>query len=161
TRGPNIKETYRRTVEFLQNFRRPEFLVEQYNEYKEGVENDEMGRYFNKPSGWLERMALIKAADSLISATMLQGTAGWEPSGHALQDLLQRIILPRRFVQLDNDLGYRAGVIDEDNFGTCVSFGFAADAFSSLGWPGVALVSFTFGLLLIVITRLMVTSAEN
>jgi hypothetical protein len=157
TRGANIHETYRKTIDFVgENFRKPRFLLEQYQEYIEGVENDEMGRYFEKPNGFLERMAMIKGADSLISATLKQGTSGWENIRPGLVELLPRAILPRRFVRVANELGHKAGVIDEDNEITCVSFGFAADAFNSFGWPGVAIISFAIGLLLILVTRLLV-----
>ena len=49
----------------------------------------------------------------------------------------------------------------EENFGTCVSFFFAGDAFSSFGWPGVAVVSFAVGLILIAVTRLLVTGFDQ
>jgi hypothetical protein len=161
-RGPTLKETINRTVEFLgENLRRPHFLVEQYQQYREGVEEDDMNRYFERPNGLLERLALIKPTDSLISQTMKEGTSGWENITAGLADLVPRLLLPRPFVNVPNELGYKAGIVLEENFGTCVSFFFAGDAFSSFGWPGVAVVSFAVGLILIVVTRLLVTGFDQ
>lgn len=162
TRGANLRETYRKTIDFLgENVRRPHFLVEQYQEYTEGVEEGDADRYFNKPNGFLERMALIKPADSLISATLKKGTSGWDTIGPGLADLVPRKLLPRPYVNVSNELGNKADVLTDDDFNTCVSFGFAADAFSSFGWQGVAVISFGIGILLIVVTRMLVDGIER
>jgi hypothetical protein len=162
TRGPTIRETYRKTVEWLgENIKRPRFFLEQYEQYKEAAADEAMGRYFNQPNGFLERMALIKPADMLITTTLREGQSGWSSIVSGLKDLVPRIFLPRRYVNVPNELGYKAGVIDENNFGTSVSFGFAADAFSSFGWQGVGLSSFAIGILVIVITRLLVGPFER
>jgi hypothetical protein len=161
-RGPTLKESINRTVEFLgENLRRPHFLVEQYEQYREGLEEDDMNRYFQKPNGFLERLALIKPTDSLISQTVKEGTSGWGNITAGLADLVPRLILPRPFVNVPNELGYKAGIVLEENFGTCVSFFFAGDAFSSFGWPGVAVVSFAVGLILVAVTRLLVTRFDQ
>src|SRR5262249_12195085 len=79
TRGHNIQETYHKTVDWLgDNLRRPRFFLEQYEEYKEAAADEGMGRYFNKPNGFLERMAMIKPADMLINATLKEGQSGWK-----------------------------------------------------------------------------------
>jgi hypothetical protein len=162
TRGANLRETYRKTVDFFaENVRRPHFLVEQYQEYTEGVEEGDADRYFNKPNGFLERMALIKPADSLIAATLSKGTSGWDTIGPGLEDLVPRKLLPRPYVNVPNNLGNKADVLTDDDFNTCVSFGFAADAFSSFGWTGVAVISFGIGILLIVVTRALVDGIEH
>jgi hypothetical protein len=162
TRGVNISDTYKKTIDFLdENVRNTHYLFDQYDEYKEGVGEDDAGRYFESPNGVLERMSLIKPADSLISATLKQGTSGWETIKSGLADLLPRAILPRKYVNVPNALGYKAGFVDEDNAGTCISFGFAADAFSSFGWAGVAVISFFIGLLLIVISRLLTPAIHS
>jgi hypothetical protein len=162
TRGTGLRDTYRKTIDYFEeNVRRPRFLIEQYQEYTEGVEEGDEDRYFNKPNGFLERIALIKPADSLISATLRKGTCGWATIGPGLADLIPRKIFPRPFVNVSNELAHRADVLDDDDFATCVSFGFAADAFSSFGWLGVAVVSFGIGILLIVVTRMLVDGIEK
>jgi hypothetical protein len=157
TRGANIRETYKKTVEYLdQNLRNPNFLADQYAEYREGVEDDKLNNsYFKRPNGLLERLALIKPADMLISATYKQGIGGWETIDPAFEDMLPRLILPRRYVDVPNILGVRAGMIDEANTGTDVAFGFAAHAFYAFGWTGVAVSSLLLGVMLIVVTRLI------
>jgi hypothetical protein len=156
TRGANIRETYKKTVEyFQQNLQNPNFFVDQYLDYREGVEDDKVTRYFNSPNGFLERLSLIKTADMLISATFTQGTGGWETIDPAFADLLPRIILPHRYADVPNILGVRAGMIDEDNTGTDIAFGFAAHAFYAFGWPGVIVTSFLLGTLITVVTRLV------
>jgi hypothetical protein len=162
TRGANIRDTYKKTVDFFnQNLHNPNFFVNQYLEYKEGVEEDAAGRYFSRPSGLLERFSLIKPADLLVSATLKQGQGGWETINSGLADLLPRLILPRRYVDVPNALGYQAGIVDEDNNGTDIAFGFAAHAFYAFGWTGVALGSFFIGVLLIVVTRLLTSGLPN
>ena len=157
TRGANIRETYKKTVDYLdQNLRNPSFLADQYAEYRDRVE-DEKGNtsYFTNPNGLLERLTLIKAADLLISSTYKQGTGGWETINPAFADMLPRLILPRRYVDVPNILGVRAGMIEEDNTGTDIAFGFAAHAFYAFGWTGVVVSSFLLGVMLIVVTRLI------
>jgi hypothetical protein len=162
TRGPNIRETYRLTVDFFtKNVTRPTFLFDQYAEYKAGLDEGDSERYFEISNGLLERMSLIKTADTLISATLKQGTSRWTTLGPNLADLVPRMLLPRRFVNVSNELAYKAGVIDEDNLSTCVSFGFAADAFNCFGWWGVGILSFVIGLVLIVLTRWLTSGLEN
>lgn len=162
TRGANIRETYQKTIDYLgENLRRPAFLLEQYHEYKEGVEEGDVDRYFEKPNGFLERMSLIKSADTLVSAALKQGLSGWKTLGPGLANVVPRMFLPRRYVNVPNELAYKAGVIDEDNIGTCVSFGFAADAFDSFGWWGVGVLSFAIGIVLIMMTRLLVTDVHR
>ena len=156
TRGPTIRDTFHLTIAFLgENLRRPGYLFEQYEEYKQGLEDNDTDRYFNAPNGLLERMSLIKTADTLISASEKKGHSGWTTLGPGLADLIPRIFLPRRYINVPNDLAFKAGMIDEENFATCVSFGFAADAFDSFGWAGVATLSFIIGVVLIVVTRLL------
>jgi hypothetical protein len=106
-------------------------------------------------------MSLIKPADSLISATLQQGTSAWDTINSGLADLVPRLILPRRYINVPNELGYKAGFVDEDNFATCISFGFAADAFSSFKWAGVAVISFIVGLLLVTVTRLLTPALHS
>jgi len=162
TRGANIRETFKKTADFFeQNLHNRNFFVNQYLEYREGVADDDGGRYFDKPSGILERLALIKPADSLIAATLKQGTGGWETVNPGLANLLPRLILPRRYVDAPNILGFRAGIIGEDNNGTDIAFGFAAHAFYAFGWIGVGLASFFIGVLLIVITRVLTSGLPN
>src|SRR5262249_19697430 len=73
----------------------------------------------------------------------------------AFADMLPRLILPRRYVDVPNILGVRAGMIDEDNTGTDIAFGFAAHAFYAFGWTGVVVSSFLLGVMLIFVTRLI------
>jgi hypothetical protein len=103
-------------------------------------------------------MSLIKPADSLVSATLKQGQAGWNTIEPGFEDLLPRVILPRRYVNTPNVMGYKAGYVDEDNQSTCISFGFAADAFGAFGWVGAALIPFFIGILIIGVTRLLTTA---
>jgi hypothetical protein len=162
TRGENILQTYLKTIDFFaENVKRPHFLLEQYQEYTDSVEEGDADRYFNKPNGFLERMALIKSADSLVAATVRKGTSGWDTLGPGLADLLPRKILPRPYVNVPNELGDKADMLTEDDFATCVSFGFAADAFSCFGWSGVAIISFIIGLVLLVVTRVLVDGIER
>jgi len=156
TRGANIRDTFQKTIAFFDdNLRNPRYLVDQYDDYREDLGKEDTGRYFDNPSGLLERMSLIKPADSLIDATLQQGTSGWTTINSGLVDLVPRLILPRRYVNVPNELGFKAGFVDEDNFGTCISFGFAADAFSSFKWAGVGIISFVVGMLLVAVTRLL------
>jgi hypothetical protein len=162
TRALTLAETYRRTLEFLgENYRRPGFVFEQYRLYKEGLEDDVTNRYFENTGGFLERAALIKPIDSLVSVTLKEGTTGWKNITTALIDLVPRMLLPRSFFNVPNELGYKAGIVLEENTGTCPSFSFAGDAFSSFGWPGVAVVSLAVGIILIGVTRLLVTGLEQ
>jgi hypothetical protein len=161
TRGVNISDTFNKTISFFdENLRNPHYFVDQYQEYNEGIGEDDTGRYFETPSGLLERMSLIKPADSLIAATLKRGTSGWESITPGIVDLIPRILLPRRLVNVPNTLGYKAGFVDEDNYGTCISFGFAADAFNAFGWIGVGVISFLIGLLIIAVTRLLTSSLQ-
>jgi hypothetical protein len=156
TRGLNLADTLQKNIDyFSQNLKNPTYFLDQYDEYKQGLEAEDSLNYFSKPNGVLERMSLIKPADTLIHATLLQGTSGWKTIGPGLADLLPRVILPRPWVNVPNDMGYKAGIVDEDNIGTCISFGFAADAFNSFGWVGVAITPFLLGILIIAVTRVL------
>ena len=156
THGLNFADTLQKNVDyFSQNLKNPTYFLDQYDEYKQGLEAEDSLLYFSKPNGLLERMSLIKPADALIHATLMQGTAGWKTIGPGLVDLLPRVILPRPWVNVPNEMGYKAGFLDEDNAATCVSFGFAADAFNSFGWAGAAIIPFLLGVLVIVVTRLL------
>src|SRR4029077_12698819 len=74
TRGVNIRDTFQKTIAFFdENLRNPHYLIDQYLEYREDLGKEETARYFDTQSGLLERMSLIKPADSLISATLQQG----------------------------------------------------------------------------------------
>jgi hypothetical protein len=154
TRGYTLGDTWQKTVQFFdQIVNNPSSYVDLRDEYLQGLEVDDPGRYFDTPNGWLERAALIKPADSLIEATLQQGTSGWKTIRPGLEDLVPRQLLPRRYVNVSNELGYRAGLIDEDNIATSISFGFAAEGFSSFGWAGAAIVPFLLGVLLFMVTK--------
>jgi len=156
TRGLNFADTLKKNVDyFSENLRNPRYFLDQYDEYRQGLDAESELLYFEKPSGVLERISLIKPADALIHATLKKGESGWKTIRSGLMDLLPRVILPRRWVNVPNELGYRAGYLDEENTGTCISFGLAADAFSSFGWLGVAVIPFLLAILIIVVTRLL------
>jgi hypothetical protein len=159
TTGVNLADRFNKNVAYFEeNLKNPRYLIDQYLDYKDSLEAEDGFLYFNHPNGLLERMSLIKPADALISATLRQGQSGWETIQPGLEDLLPRVILPRRFVNTPNVMGYKAGFVDEDNTGTCISFGFAADAFGSFGWAGVAVIPFFIGILVICVTRLLTTA---
>jgi hypothetical protein len=75
--------------------------------------------------------------------------------------LLPRLILPRPYKEITYILGVQAGMLDEDNGNTPVSFGFAAHAFYAFGWTGVAIISFLLGVLLIIVTRVLTPAFDN
>jgi hypothetical protein len=55
-----------------------------------------------------------------------------------------------------NYLGRKAGLIEEDDGLTSVSFGFMADAFSAFGWPGAAAIPLALGICFFGLNRWMV-----
>jgi len=160
TRGRNLADTWNKTLAFFdENLRNPHYVFDQYADYRESVLNDDdFAHYFKQPNGPLERSAMIKPADCLISAAVKQGKSGCANLLPGLADLLPRAILPHPWFNVGNEMGYKAGFVDEQDFATCVSFGFAADAFDAFGWRGVAVVSFAIGLLLILNTRIITQS---
>jgi hypothetical protein len=156
THGLNFLDTLQKNIDyFRENLHNPTYFLDQYDEYKQGLEADDSLLYFEKPNGVLERMSLIKPADVLIHSTLAQGTAGWKTIGPGLVDLLPRVILPHPWVNVPNEMGYKAGMLDEDNISTCISFGFAADSFGSFGWAGAAILPFLLGILIITVTRVL------
>lgn len=117
-----------------------------YTEYDESLE-DLGNSYFDVPHGLLDRLSLIKPMDLLVTATLREGESGWETVTHGLEMLPPRILYPRKpAIGTGSLLGQKAGVLTDEDEGTQITFGFMADAFSSFGWAGVAIISFVIGL---------------
>jgi hypothetical protein len=99
--------------------------------------------YFDKPVGLLERLSLIKMADLLVTATLKDGTSGWETVVHGFKMIPPRFIYPEKPVwNTGQVLAHKVGMLAEDDESTQVSFGFIPDAFSSFGWAGAFVIPF-------------------
>jgi hypothetical protein len=150
TRGYDFADTVKETGRFIgKNFGSSENVADFLDEFEEQEQVYADSRYYDGAFGLLERVSLIKAVDLLVTATLNEGHSGWETVTHGLRMLLPRAINPHKpAIGTGNFLGQKTRLLDEDDLGTQVSFGFIADGFSSFGWPGAVLipllVTFTF-----------------
>ncbi len=117
-----------------------------YAEYDDSL--DDLGNsYFDEPHGLLDRLSLIKPMDLLVDATLRGGESGWETVTHGLAMLPPRMLYPQKPpIGTGSMLGQKAGVLTDEDEGTQITFGFIADAFSSFGWAGAAIIPFVIGL---------------
>jgi hypothetical protein len=163
TRGAGMEETISKTIKFIhETYDSPGSIMRQYRDSVEKVEDDNDNLYYDRPIGWLERFSLIKPADSLVAATLKKGPSGWTTITPGIIGLIPRVLYPRSMqVNTPNYLGFKADILDEENLGTSIAFGFMADAFSAFGWLGAGMIPFLIGGLLFLISRLLVTTIER
>lgn len=147
TRDPDFERNIASTMEFLErHFVSREGWKQFYNQYDESLA-DLGNSYFDEPNGLLDRLSLIKPMDMLVAGTVEEGESGWETVSHGFKMLPPRKLYPQKPpIGTGTILGHRAGVLDESDNGTQVSFGFIADSFSSFGWLGVAVIPCLIGL---------------
>lgn len=146
-RDPDFHRTLTLTGTFLEdNFVSIRGWRDFYRRYHDTLEHTGFS-YFNHPNGTLDRLSLIKPMDTLVAATLAHGESGWDTVAHGFEMLPPRILYPDKpAIGTGTYLGLKAGMLAEDDEGTQVSFGFIADAFSSFGWTGVAIIPFCIGL---------------
>jgi len=142
TRGFEMKETFTATGEFaakhLTDWDGFQQLHQQYNDAEEKAD---LTHYYEDSVGLLERVSLIKMVDLLVAATHRSGWSEWDTVTHGLKMALPRFLYPHKpAINTGTYLGKKAGVISEDDWGTQISFGFIADAFSAFGWLGAVLI---------------------
>jgi hypothetical protein len=142
TRGYDFVETVTTTAEFAaRHFGSLEGFRQLHEQYDDAAERAELTQYYERTIGLLERVSLIKMADLLVAATAREGPSEWDTITHGFKMVLPRFVYPNKpAVNTGTYLGKKAGVISEDDWGTQVSFGFVADAYSAFGWAGVALI---------------------
>ncbi|MCI0539115.1 MAG: hypothetical protein L0Z50_28235 [Verrucomicrobiales bacterium] len=135
------------TVREMQSFLKEHFhsgraisrLMEEQRDSDTGVEFS----YYHQPHTLLDRVSLIKMVDVLVTETRRDGTSGWQTVTHGFKMLLPRAIYRAKpAIGTGTFLGHKAKVLSEDDGSTQISFGFIADAFSSFGWWGAALIPF-------------------
>jgi uncharacterized membrane protein YidH (DUF202 family) len=142
TRGYGFVETITTTAEFAaKHFTSVEGFRQLHEQYDDAAERAELTQYYERTIGLLERVSLIKMVDLLVSATAREGESEWDTITHGFKMVLPRFIYPNKpAINTGTYLGKKAGVISEDDWGTQISFGFIADAYSAFGWTGVALI---------------------
>jgi hypothetical protein len=118
--------------------------------------------YYAKPIGLVERLSLIKMVDLLITATLEQGTLGWETVTHGFKMMVPRAIYPNKPVWNTGQLlAHKVGMLAEDDESTQVSFGFVADGFSAFGWWGAWLIPFFGCLVFFLVYQFLVGPLER
>lgn len=99
-------------------------------------------RYYPFESNILERFAMIRNADAIISATVYRGTMGWRTITPGFE------MLPPSFLYEDkptlgtaNLLAHRSkGLVNKDDMVTQITIGSFADSFSSFYWVGAMII---------------------
>lgn len=132
-----------------------------YQRSDDGLDESMSNVYFDRPIDALERLSLIKTCDALVNSTLELGESKWETILPAFESLLPAAIFRRPYKNSANYLGIKSGIISEENEGTSISFGFIADAFSSFGWIGTALIPFALCLLLFTVTQFLTGRMEQ
>jgi hypothetical protein len=99
--------------------------------------------YFQTNVGYLERFALLKTGDKLISSTVVQGQTGWEVILWDLSMVPPRFVYPNKPVQgPSSQLARFAGLLSADDYTTSVSFGIFPELFHAQGYAAVLLIGF-------------------
>ena len=142
TRGFGLVETVAATVEFAEkHFTSAEGFRQLHEQYDDAADLADRTQYYELKIGLLERVSLIKMVDLLVVATERDGLSEWETISHGFKMVLPRFIYPDKpAINTGTFLGKKAGVISEDDWGTQISFGFIADAYSAFGWMGALLI---------------------
>jgi hypothetical protein len=163
TRGYGFTETITATAEFaVKHFTSLQGFRQLHEQYDDAAEKAELTRYYDQSFGLLERVSLIKMADLLVAATEREGLSEWETITHGFEMALPRFIYPNKpAINTGTYLGKKAGVISEDDWGTQISFGFIADAYSSFGWTGAAVIPGAVTLAFLLLFNCLVGSLER
>jgi hypothetical protein len=142
TRGYGLADTVTATAEFAsKHFSSLEGFSQLHEQYDDAADRAELTQYYERKIGLLERVSLIKMVDLLVFATDIQGESEWETIAHGFKMVMPRFLYPDKpAINTGTFLGKKAGVISDDDWGTQISFGFIADAYSAFGWLGVALI---------------------
>ncbi|MBI1840572.1 MAG: hypothetical protein HYR88_06930 [Verrucomicrobia bacterium] len=142
TRGYGFWETLEVTAAFAQrHLGTLDGYRDMMQQDQEGLDSTTLTHYYRHSIPLLERVSLVKVADMLVAATMREGGSGWETITHGFKMAAPRFFYPQKpAVNTGTFLGKKAGVISDDDWGTQVSFGFIADAYSAFEWWGVLLI---------------------
>lgn len=142
TRGYGLVETVSLTSEFAaKHFTSVEGFRQLHEQYDDAADLADLTQYYEVKIGLLERVSLIKMVDLLVAATAVEGESKWETISHGFKMVMPRFIYPDKpAVNTGTYLGKKAGVISDDDWGTQISFGFIADAYSAFGWTGVVII---------------------
>ena len=142
TRGYGFWETLDVTASFArQHFGSLEGYRDMMQQDQDGLDSTTLTHYYRRSIPLLERVSLVKVADMLVAATQREGGSGWETITHGFKMAAPRFLYPQKpAVNTGTFLGKKAGVISEDDWGTQISFGFIADAYSAFEWWGVLII---------------------
>lgn len=142
TRGSSVRESFELSVEFIgRHFGSVEGYLELLRTRDDAESETSVAPYYERPIGFLDRLSLIKMADLLVAATERDGISRWETITHGFEMALPRFIYPSKpAINTGTYLGKKAGVISDEDWGTQISFGFIADAFSSFSWLGASII---------------------
>ncbi|NBV21214.1 MAG: hypothetical protein EBS05_04735 [Proteobacteria bacterium] len=163
-RGYGLVESVEHTAGFVAVLIRSGRPLAQLHAAMEVDENsaEEGLSYFHGANGFLERLAMIKAADILVTETLRDGISGWETISHGFRMLVPRFLNPSKpAMNTGNFLGHKAKMLGDHDEGTQVSFGFIADSFSAFKWWGAFLVPCLLLIVFVIVYRTLTGPMER
>ena len=107
----------------------------------------------------LSRYSMIVTTDAMVGAVQTQGMLGMKTIEPGFIMLVPRFIAPDKpFSHSDNLLAHRIpGLVNKGDVTTGITLGYIADAFSSFGWTGVAIIPFLVGFGFFTFYRFIIT----
>ncbi len=108
----------------------------------------------NRPN--LERFSVLVIADAIVDATLRGGTTEMDTITPAFAMVVPRILLPDKPYNSTTLARREPGIVARHDNTTGITTGFACDAFSCFGWPGVFLMPFIFSFFLFSFYRIVI-----